>query len=123
MIDGSDVEIRFLEEKAEIVQGFLQEGEIVDRAQDEKNDMRLAFEVEKENMRKAFECENEEMRQNFLKEKDNIRLEFQESRHVFKLSFEDEKSALIKSWDNYPLVSLPLTRRQQPPVNPFGHLY
>ena len=24
---------------------------------------------------------------------------------------------------NYPLVSLPLTRRQQPPVNPFGHLY
>ena len=24
---------------------------------------------------------------------------------------------------NYPLVSLPLTRRHQPPVNPFGHLY
>ena len=100
MIDGSDIERRFLEEKAEIVRGFLQEREIVDRAhEDEKNDMRLAFEVEKENMRKAFECEKEEMRQNFLKEKDNIRLEFQESRHVFKLSFEDEKSALIKSRD------------------------
>ena len=32
MIDGSDVERRFLEEKAEIVRGFLQETEIVDRA-------------------------------------------------------------------------------------------
>ena len=53
---------RFLEEKAEIVRGFLQEREIVDRAhEDEKNDMLLAFEVERENMRKAFECEKEEM--------------------------------------------------------------
>ena len=47
MIDGSDIERRFLEEKAEIVRGFLQEREIVDRAhEDEKNDMRLAFEVD-----------------------------------------------------------------------------
>ena len=63
MIDGSDTE-----EKAEIVRGFLQEREIVDRAhEDEKNDRLLAFEVERENMRKAFECEEEEMRQNFLR--------------------------------------------------------
>ena len=32
MIDGSDIERRFLEEKGEIVRGFLQEREIVDRA-------------------------------------------------------------------------------------------
>ena len=32
MIDGSDIERRFLEEKGEIVRGFLQQREIVDRA-------------------------------------------------------------------------------------------
>lgn len=89
-----------LEEKAEIVRGFLQEREMMERAHFEQVDeMNLNFEAEKENLLESFEYEKEEMRKDFEKDIEKVRREFQEEKHVLKLSFEEEKAELLRSFE------------------------
>ncbi|EDO43397.1 predicted protein [Nematostella vectensis] len=85
-----------IDEKTELVRGFLQEKDIIERAHTEELDeLRLSFETEKEAMIRSFDCEREEMRRHFDKEKDKIRYEFQQEKHVLKLAFEDEKLNIV----------------------------
>lgn len=94
--DLSDTEKKYLEDKAEIVRGFLQEREILEKAHEEEiEDVRFSFEAEKENMLQAFEVERQEMRRNFEKDKEKICFAFQEEKHVMKMSFEDDKLSIV----------------------------
>ena len=98
--DLTDEERRHLEEKAEIVRGFLREREMIERThEEEKEEMLVAFVTEKTCIRRGFDCEKEEMRQSFEREKHKIRMEFQDAKHVLRLSFEDEKVALMQSFE------------------------
>lgn len=98
--DVSVTETNLLDEKAEIVRGFLLEREIMERAHSEQiEEMNLNFEAEKENLFESFEYEKEEMRKDFEKDIEKVRREFQEEKHVLKLSFDEEKAELVRSFE------------------------
>ena len=101
MIDGSDKERRFLEEKGEIVRGYFCRRERLLIAPMGRRERWYAFSFwseEGKHEKRLWMWERRNATE-FLERERQHALEIQESRHIFKLSFEDEKSALITSWD------------------------
>jgi hypothetical protein len=91
------IEEAFLLEKAELMQGFMEEEKRLEFAhREEINELVRELEREKEKMKQAFEYEKQELRKNFDNEKDKIRREFQGEKHVLKQVFEDDRFTLIR---------------------------
>lgn len=95
------IEEAFLLEKAELMQGFMEEEKRLEFAhREEINELIRGLEREKEKMKQAFEYEKQELRKYFENEKDKIRREFQGEKHVLKQAFEDERITLIREHEN-----------------------
>lgn len=95
--DHIGIQQAFLLEKAELMQGFMEEEKRLESAHREKiNELVRGLEREKEKMKQAFEYEKQELRKNFENEKDKIRREFQGEKHVLKQSLEEDKLTLIR---------------------------
>lgn len=95
------IEEAFLLEKAELMQGFMEEEKRLEFAhREEINELTRGLEREKEKMKQGFEYEKQELRKNFENEKDKIRREFQGEKHVLKQAFEDERITLIREHEN-----------------------
>lgn len=95
------IEEAFLLEKAELMQGFMEEEKRLEFAhREEINELVRGLEREKEKMKQVFEYEKQELRKNFDNEKDKIRREFQGEKHVLKQSFEDDRITLIRQHED-----------------------
>lgn len=91
------VEATFMREKAELMQGFMEEEKRLEQVhREEVNELVRNLEREKEKMKQVFEYEKQELRKNFENEKDKIRREFQNEKHVLKQAFEDDKVNLVR---------------------------
>ena len=112
-VDQVDIEEAFLLEKAELMQGFMEEEKRSEFAhREEINELVRGLEREKEKMKQAFEYEKQELRKNFENEKDKIRREFQGEKHVLKQAFEDERMDLVRQHEE-EITSLKQTFEQE----------